>query len=123
MSRSRPSGGVGSVHAMGERPRCDRGVVMAACSSLRCAGRISVTAAGSAASVKSRKRVAVTEPASVIVAVHVRVVPAQAPPYCLKIAPVSTFAVSNKPFTGKADGVECCRRPACRKPCSRRETK
>src|SRR2546426_11528600 len=96
-----------SVHAMGERPRRDRGVAMAACSSLRCAGRISVTAAGSVASVQIRKRVAGTEPAAVIVAVHVRVVPAQAPPYCLKIAPISTFAVSYKPFTGKADGGEC----------------
>jgi len=73
-----PPRGVGSVHAAGERPRRDRGVAMAACSSLRCAGRISVTAAGSVASVQSRKRVAVTEPAAVIVAVHVSVVLAQA---------------------------------------------
>ena len=93
---------------------------MAARGSLRCAGRISVTAAGSVASVKSRKRVAVTEPAAVIVAVHVRVVSAQAPPYCLKIAPVGTFAVRDTPFTGKAYGVECCRRPVRRKRWSRR---
>lgn len=82
-----------------------------------------MTAAVSVASVQSRKKVAVTEPAAVIARCSGQRGSGRRLPIASKIAPVGTFPVSHKPFTGKAGGVECCRRPACRKPCSRRETK